>query len=126
MKRVVWLIATVIVLAACGTTDKANEDEGYQSIDLEEIEAVQKEGAIVMDVREVDEYNEGHIIHAINMPLTRLQNGERTGLDKEQTYVVVCRSGSRSQTASEILYKEGYDVINVSEGMSTWKGPVES
>lgn len=125
MKRVVWLIATVIVLAACGMTDKANEDEGYQSIDLEDIEAVQTEGAIVMDVREVDEYNEGHIINAINMPLTQLQNGERTGLDKEQTYVVVCRSGSRSQTASEILYKEGYDVINVSEGMSTWKGPVE-
>ena len=120
MKKLVWLIATVLILAACGSTDKA-----FETVDLEDIEALQKEGALVMDVREVDEYNEGHISSAINMPLSQLQNGARTGLEKEQKYVVVCRSGSRSQTASEILYEEGYDVINVSEGMSTWKGPVE-
>ncbi|WP_313235289.1 rhodanese-like domain-containing protein [Sporosarcina ureae] len=120
MKKLVWLIATVLLLAACGSTDKA-----FETVDLEDIEALQKEGALVMDVREVDEYNEGHIVSAINMPLSQLQNGERADLDKDQKYVIVCRSGSRSQTASEILFEEGYDVINVSEGMSTWLGSVE-
>ncbi|PIC76423.1 sulfurtransferase [Sporosarcina sp. P19] len=120
MKKLVWLIATVLLLAACGSTDKA-----FETVDLNDIEALQKEGALVMDVREVDEYNEGHMVSAINMPLSQLQNGERAGLDKDQKYVIVCRSGSRSQTASEILFEEGYDVINVSEGMSTWLGPVE-
>lgn len=128
MKKLVWMFAVVLLLAACGTTDERTEnvkEEGYQTVDLEDIEALQDEGNVVMDVREVDEFADGHIIDAFNMPLSELQNGERAGLDKDQTYVVVCRSGSRSQTASEILYDEGYDVINVSEGMSTWQGEVE-
>ncbi|ARF16449.1 rhodanese-like domain-containing protein [Sporosarcina ureae] len=123
MKKLVWLITLVLVLTACGSTDKVNE--GFPTVDLEDVEALQKEGAVVMDVREVDEYNEGHIRSAINLPLSQLQDGERAGLDQEQKYIVICRSGSRSQTASEILHKEGYDVTNVSEGMSTWRGPVE-
>ena len=129
MKKLVWMFAIVLVLAACGATDDATEnvkeEDGYQTVDLEDIEALQDEGDVVMDVREVDEFAEGHIIGAINVPLSEIQNGERAGLDKDQTYVVVCRSGSRSQTASEILFDEGYDVINVSEGMSTWQGDVE-
>ncbi len=129
MKKLVWMFAIVLVLAACGATDDATEnvkeEDGYQTVDLEDIEALQDEGDVVMDVREVDEFAEGHIIGAINVPLSEIQNGERAGLDKDQTYVVVCRSGSRSQTASEILFDEGYDVINVSEGMSTWQGEVE-
>lgn len=125
MKKLVWLIATVLLLAACGSTNEVQEDEGYQTVDLGEIESLQNEGDVVMDVREIDEFEDGHIKDAINMPLSQLQKGERAGLDKAQTYVVVCRSGNRSQTASEILFKEGYDVINVSEGMSTWQGEVE-
>lgn len=128
MKKFTWLFAAVLLLAACGVADDAAEstkEQGYQTVDLEDIEALQDEGDIVMDVRETDEFAEGHIIGAINVPLSELQNGERAGLDKGQTYVVVCRSGNRSQLASEILYDEGYDVINVSEGMSTWQGEVE-
>ena len=129
MKKLVWMFAIVLLLAACGTTDDATEnvkeEDGYQTVDLEDIEALQNEGDVVMDVREVDEFAEGHIIGAINVPLSEIQNGERAGLDKDQTYVVVCRSGNRSQTASEILFDEGYDVINVSEDMSTWQGEVE-
>lgn len=128
MKKFIWLFAAILLLTACGATDEAKEstkEQGYQTVDLEDIEALQDEGDVVMDVRETDEFAEGHIIGAINVPLSELQNGERAGLDKDQTYVVVCRSGNRSQLASEILYDEGYDVINVSEGMSTWQGEVE-
>ncbi|ARK20668.1 rhodanese-like domain-containing protein [Sporosarcina ureae] len=125
MKKILWLIVTVLVLAACGTTNEGKKEEVYQTVDLKDIETLQKEGDIVLDVREIDEFEDGHIIGAINMPLSQIQTGDRTGLDKDQKYVVVCRSGSRSKTASEILFDEGYDVINVSEGMSTWQGEVE-
>ncbi|PIC74864.1 rhodanese-like domain-containing protein [Sporosarcina sp. P17b] len=125
MKKVLWLIVTVLVLAACGTTNEGKKEEVYQTVDLKDIETLQMKGDIVLDVREIDEFEDGHIIGAINMPLSQIQNGDRTGLDKDQKYVVVCRSGSRSKMASEILFDEGYDVINVSEGMSTWQGEVE-
>ncbi|PIC97494.1 sulfurtransferase [Sporosarcina sp. P26b] len=125
MKKILWLIVTVLVLAACGTTNEGKKEEVYQTVDLKDIETLQKKGDIVLDVREIDEFEDGHMIGAINMPLSQIQNGDRTGLAKDQKYVVVCRSGSRSKTASEILFDEGYDVINVSEGMSTWQGEVE-
>lgn len=53
------------------------------------------------------------------------KTGERAALDKKQAYIVICRSGSRSKEASEILINDGYDLVNVSEGMSSWKGEVE-
>ncbi|MFD1928565.1 rhodanese-like domain-containing protein [Sporosarcina siberiensis] len=120
MKKIGWLIiAILLLLAACGT------EKGYVTVDIDEVQQLQDDGAIVLDVREVDEFAEGHIIGAINAPLSELKNGERSVLDEKQSYIVICRSGSRSIVASELLIKEGYDLVNVSEGMSSWTGEVE-
>ncbi|ARK23837.1 hypothetical protein SporoP37_03395 [Sporosarcina sp. P37] len=124
MKKAVWLIAAVLLLAACGNASETKKDS-FTTVDLADIPVLQNDGAIVLDVREVDEYEGGHLIGAVNMPLSKLQKGERYELDKDQKYVVVCRSGNRSKTASEILFKEGYEVTNVSEGMSKWQGETE-
>ncbi|WP_228548331.1 rhodanese-like domain-containing protein [Sporosarcina obsidiansis] len=82
-------------------------------------------GAIVLDVREPEEFAEGHIIGAVNLPLSELEQGKDPGLSEEETYVVICRSGNRSVQASTILHDAGYTVINVSEGMVSWEGEVE-
>lgn len=123
MKKVVWMLAVVVLLAACGSEPK--EEEGYTTVDFKDIETLQEGGAVTVDVREVDEYEQGHIPEAINLPLSEIQNGSRDGLDEGQKYVIICHSGNRSQTASELLFEDGYDVVNVSEGMSTWQGEVE-
>lgn len=133
MKKLVWIIAATLLLTACGTAKQQPIEPvattelskaTYPTVDLEEIEALERQGAMTIDVREVYEYEEGHLVGAINIPLSELQNGERAELVKDQKYVVVCRSGNRSQTASDILFAEGYDVVNVSEGMSTWQGEI--
>lgn len=119
-----WLLAVITVsilaLAAC-----SNSDASYETIDIDEVETKMKAGFVVLDVRESDEFAEGHIPLAQNKPLSALQQDDFSELLKGEKYIVICRSGNRSQTASEILVNEGYEVVNVSAGMSSWTGAIE-
>ncbi|QTH40973.1 rhodanese-like domain-containing protein [Cohnella sp. LGH] len=77
----------------------------------------------IIDVREPEEWESGHIPNAKHLPLGSI--GERQGeLDRSQPYVVVCRSGNRSGLACELLEELGYDVTNMPGGMSQWGGEV--
>ncbi|ARK28836.1 rhodanese-like domain-containing protein [Halalkalibacter krulwichiae] len=77
-----------------------------------------------IDVRESNEYIEGHIDGMVNIPLSTL--GEHTDLiPKGDTIVIICRSGNRSFQAANILKDLGYqDLVNVKGGMLTWEGEV--
>lgn len=137
MKRFLLLLTVVFALAACGnnatqefidtpeTDTEVEMSAPYETIDLEDIEDYVAEGYIVADVREIDEFESGHIPNAINAPLSDLQNGELGPLEEDEKYVIVCRSGNRSVTASNILSELGFDIVNVSQGMSTWTGDIE-
>lgn len=121
MKLFRWVfVAVVLLLTACA----AETAEGYVTIGLDEVLQQQDGGATIVDVREKEEFAEGHISGAINVPLTELKKGNRANLDTKETYIIICHSGNRSKEASDILFEEGYDVVNVSEGMSSWTGPV--
>ena len=122
MKKWLFVVLTIsiLALAAC-----SNDRASYATIDIDEVEAKMKEGFIVLDVHEPDEFAEGHIPSAQNKPLSILQQDDFSELSKEEKYIVICRSGNRSQTASEILFNAGYEVVNVSTGMSSWTGAIE-
>ncbi|TDM07105.1 rhodanese-like domain-containing protein [Macrococcus lamae] len=79
---------------------------------------------IVLDVREIDEYNNGHINDAVNLPLSTLDQQADT-LDKEKAYYVICKRGGRSTKAAEYLHAQGYDVTNVEGGMDDWHSEIE-
>ena len=121
MKLFRWVFVAVVLLLTACTAEKA---EGYVTIGLDEVLQQQDGGATIVDVREKEEFAEGHISGAINVPLTELKKGNRANLDTKETYIIICHSGNRSKEASDILFEEGYDVVNVSEGMSSWTGPV--
>ena len=78
----------------------------------EEIQEYLKNGAVVIDVRTVGEFNEGHVDGSLNIVLdtipTRVE--ELKNLGGQQ--IAVCRSGARSGTAAEFLCDQGWDVIN--------------
>ena len=78
----------------------------------------------VVDVREVNEVAEGKIPGAIHIPLGLLEF-RMNELDKNKTYVMVCRSGGRSSRATQFLDYYGYNVINMQGGMMAWQGPTE-
>ncbi|MGP4073093.1 rhodanese-like domain-containing protein [Piscibacillus sp. B03] len=78
----------------------------------------------LIDVREVEEVQEGKIPGAVNIPLGLIEFRENE-LDKNKEYIMVCRSGGRSGQATQFLQSKGYDVTNMEDGMLGWEGPVE-
>ena len=80
----------------------------------------QKENITILDVREVDEFQAGHIEGALNAPLSTLENGYEQ-LDASKLYYVICQGGMRSERACQFLETKGFDVVNVEGGMNQWK-----
>ncbi len=73
-------------------------------------EKIQK-GALLLDVREVEEYRSGHARGAVNIPLFLLPT-EMGKLDRNTPVVVVCLSGARSAQAVSLLKRQGFEAYN--------------
>ena len=78
---------------------------------------INREDALVIDVREPTEYVDGHLPESRNIPLSQLENrvGEIEKF-KERPLILVCRSGSRSSSACSRLTKMGFTQVNNLEG----------
>lgn len=77
------------------------------------------ENAVVIDVREPEAFQNGHIIGAINHPLSQIDTFSG---DMAKEYLVICQAGVRSLQAAQLLSERGYNVKSVSEGMNAWSG----
>jgi rhodanese-related sulfurtransferase len=75
---------------------------------------------LVIDVRQPEEFREGHITGSKLIPLNEL-NKRMKELPKEKEIVCVCASGSRSHSATKMLIGAGYNAINMKGGMLTWQ-----
>ncbi len=87
-----------------------------QKVDYETAQAIEEKGAIWLDVRYPDEYQDYSIEASVNIPLNilRLQVGK---LDRSRQYITCCDSGSRSSIAAFILAQHGYDVYQLNSGL---------
>lgn len=91
-------------------------------------ERLSANGLRVLDVREQDEWDDGHIEGAVLMPYTHLapQLGvpprfDELGLDRSDSIAVTCATAKRSSTAIGLLLREGYtNLYNVTGGMEAW------
>ncbi len=77
------------------------------------------QGAVLIDVRELSEWNHGHAPGATHLPMSRIQE-ELHKVPKDSDVVVCCRSGSRSSTVVSFLVSHGYAAINLKGGMAAW------
>ncbi|OFW78126.1 MAG: hypothetical protein A2201_05060 [Alicyclobacillus sp. RIFOXYA1_FULL_53_8] len=73
----------------------------------------------IVDVREVDEYRDGHIEGSTLIPLGILPYRVDT-LKRDQPVVLVCRSGNRSAQACQILRDRGFDAVSLRGGLTNW------
>lgn len=78
----------------------------------------------LIDVREPDEWEEGHVKQARSIPLSQFQARAHEVHDVEGEVVFICRSGGRSGRVCEFLTLQGFDVVNVAGGMLAWQGEV--
>lgn len=110
MKKICLLIIGILFLTGCGSK--------YSTITANDAKELINNGAIIVDVREVSEYNQGHIDNAVNIPL-----GKIASIDYEfdATIILYCASGKRSQQAALELVKLGYtNVYNLDGGLINW------
>ena len=84
---------------------------------------INREDAIVVDVRDPGEYGAGHALGAKNLPLARIESGAGdVAKKKDATLILYCDSGDRSGKAAAALRKQGYTkVLNLSGGFGAWK-----
>ncbi|WP_420095180.1 rhodanese-like domain-containing protein, partial [Clavibacter michiganensis] len=76
-------------------------------------------GATIIDVREADEYADGHARTAINVPLSEL-DARIDEIPTDRPVHVICQSGGRSARATEALTAQGIEAVNVTGGTSAW------
>jgi phage shock protein E len=117
MKKVIVLIASVLLLAGCSSSSSTND------LSVSEFSSkVAEAGVITLDVRTPGEFNQGHIEGAL---LVDFQSGnfenEIASLDKSKTYAVYCRSGSRSGQAVKVMSEAGFtNIYNLNGGVIDW------
>jgi rhodanese-related sulfurtransferase len=78
---------------------------------------------VVIDVRELDEFNKGHIDSAVNLPLSKIKE-QISSFDayKNNQVLIVCQDGTRSATTGKIITKAGHkDVFVITGGMQSWQ-----
>ncbi|AGH82230.1 rhodanese domain-containing protein [Psychromonas sp. CNPT3] len=97
---------------------------GFKNIDRQDATLlINKENAIVVDVREPADYKKGHIVHAKNITQSQIDDGKLSMIEshKQTPIIVVCDSGLRSKASAIKLAKAGFtNVNNLDEGMSGW------
>ena len=142
MKKLSCIISAVlcIFLTACGDAtsigiiggadgptailvSEKGEKAMYQQITAEEAKKIMDSGEehIILDTREQDEFDEGHIKGSILIPYTEIENKAEEMLpDKDAQILVYCRSGRRSKIASEALSKLGYTNVKEFGGIIDW------
>ncbi len=77
-------------------------------------------GINIVDVREVEEFKNGHVENAKNVPLSLLPFNYLDHFSKEEKYYIMCQAGGRSANACAFLRKHGFTVVNVEGGYSSY------
>ena len=128
MKKWILLLLAALLLTACGQDQENDREAVYVNITAEEAKRIMdtETGYIILDVREQDEYDAGHIPEAILIPYTQIEEKANEMLpDKDQLILVYCRSGRRSKIAAEALVELGYTNIKEFGGIIDWPYEVE-
>ena len=131
-----WLLA-VLLVAGCASTSSSVPSVGSASqtpgmavtVSVADAAVLRDDGAVIVDVREPDEWAAGHIPGAILIPLGELPS--RLGdVPPNRPIVVVCRSGNRSAQGRDILLGAGFRAVtSLDGGMNDWAAagmPIET
>lgn len=94
-------------------------DNAVPEVDIAEAKRLVDAGALLLDVREHDEWNAGHAPDAKHIPLGEVQR-RSDELPEDRDVVAICGMGGRSARATEALLRQGYRVVNVAGGMKAW------
>jgi rhodanese-related sulfurtransferase len=113
------VLVAVQVLAACAPPPPATVEVGI-NVSVEEAFEMRAQGAMMLDVRTLVEWDEAHIPNATLITLDQLE-GRVGEVPTDIPVVIYCRSGNRSRTALAILQEAGYsNLYNMLGGINAW------
>ncbi|WP_127959191.1 rhodanese-like domain-containing protein [Serratia microhaemolytica] len=116
----VALLLAVIVMTFKSRFSKVKEITRAEATRL-----INKEDAVVVDLRSRDDFRKGHIIGAINLTASEIKAGSLGELEKHkaQPVIVVCAHGTTSRPPAESLSQNGFGQVYIlKEGISGWSG----
>ena len=122
-KRILMFTALMLCLAGCGGAP-GKENVTYQKITAEEAKVMmdEQENVVILDVREQDEYDGGHIPGAVLLPVGTIAEDTAAAVipEKDAVVLVYCRGGNRSKTASAALAELDYTQVYEFGGILDW------
>lgn len=115
--------AVLLISAGCALSAAAQSSTPVYTVDVEQSRIMQRHGALLLDVREPDEFAESHAPGSVLIPLGQLQERiAEIGDFRRNPVVIICRSGRRSSQAAGMLAKLGFTALyNVQGGMQAWE-----
>ena len=116
------MVLMMLLLFGCSSSQIS-----YTHLSMDEaVDQMQEsENYVIVDVRTLDEYNEGHIPGAICIPNESIEDCPKELPDLDQDIFVYCRSGKRSQQAAKKLVDLGYTHVYEMGGILDWNGDIE-
>ncbi len=134
-KRIAVMVLAILgtlCMNGCRTNASGGEnttvESAFMKISAEEAKEIMDSTAdfVLIDVREEDEYAQGHIAGALLVPYGEIADRADSELvDKDQTILVYCRSGRRSAIAAQTLAELGYTDVKDFGGIIDWPYDVE-
>lgn len=128
---ILFLVSLIVVACArmyhnpkAGQLDKTAVAVTYATVGVDEFQnAIAAEGMQLLDVRTLEEFEEGHIAGAVLVDVNESDFVDKAVavLDKERPVAVYCRSGRRSARAATLLDMQGYVVTNLDGGVIAWQ-----
>ncbi len=123
-KTMEFLIITLVLLFAIGIFRYFRQRTYLKTLTEEQFREGYRKAQLI-DVREPQEFERGHILGARNIPLTQLKQ-RLIELRKDKPVYLYCQSGSRSARAAQLLHKKGYEDVNqLKGGFKKWTGKIK-
>ncbi len=116
------LVAAFVLLLALFIRNETRR--GGRSVTVQQlVDLVNRENALVLDVRDKKEFDAGHIVDALNIPFAALDSRiNELKKHRERPIVVACKMGQHSGTAGSILRKHGFEnVSRLTGGVTEWR-----
>lgn len=116
------LVGAFVLLLALFVRNETRR--GGRSVSPQElVDMVNRQDAVVLDIRDRKEYQAGHIVEALNIPNSNLESRlDELRKYRERPIVVACRMGQHAGAAGTLLRKQGFEnVSRLTGGMTEWR-----
>jgi len=115
-----WLVGIWGAFLAALLWDN-NQRAGQSVSTAQATQLINKENAVVLDIRDKADFGKGHLAHSLNIPYASLASrmNELT-IHKDKPIILVCKTGQTVSMAGKMLREQGYNAVRLSGGMMEW------